>query len=172
MMAESLSGHVLTEITGAEQLYHRLIIVVGPSGSGKTFALRELHRLRGWPLVNLNLALSERLLELTVKQRALRVGRLVEDLVGEHAGDVLLLDNLELLFHPDLKQDPLRLLQNLSRNRTIVAAWRGEYVGESLSYAAPAHPEFRRYEDPQVRIVSSQDGLSRNAGPATQENLA
>ena len=171
-MAQSLSGHVLTEITGAETLYHRLVIVAGPPGSGKSFALRELQRLRGWPRVNLNFTLSEKLLELNVKQRALRVGRLVEDIVGEHAGDVLLLDNLELLFHPDLSQDPLRLLQSLSRNRTIVAAWRGEYIGTSLTYAAPGHPEYRRYEEPQVGIVSSQDGLDAEAGPSTQENLA
>jgi hypothetical protein len=59
------------------------------------------------------------------KQRALRVARIVDDIVQEQAADTVLLDNIEMLFHPDLKQDPLRLLQSLSRNRTIVATWRG-----------------------------------------------
>lgn len=171
-MALPLSEEIYAQLMQAPSLYYRLVLVVGPFRSGKSMALRELKLDHGWPLVNLSLALSEKLLELTAKQRALRVARIVEDIVHDQAGDTVLLDNIEMLFHPDLKQDPLRLLQNLSRNRTIVAAWRGEYVGESLSYAAPAHPEFRRYEVPQARIVSSQDGLSRNAGPATQENLA
>jgi len=46
--------------------------------------------------------------------------------VGASAADVVLLDNVEVLFDVSLKQDPLRLLQGLSRNKTVVAAWSGE----------------------------------------------
>jgi hypothetical protein len=38
---------------------------------------------------------------------------------------LVLLDNIELLFDVHLKQDPLRLLQGLSRNKTVVATWNG-----------------------------------------------
>lgn len=154
-MAPPLSHQVAEQVKKASQLYNRLVIVAGPRRSGKTSALRDLHDERGWPIVNINLALSERLLELTAKQRALRVARIVDDIVHEQAGDVVLLDNMEMLFHPDLKQDPLRLLQSLSRNRTIVATWRGAHLGTSLRYAAPDHPEYRRFEEPQALIVSS-----------------
>ena len=37
----------------------------------------------------------------------------------------MLLDHLEILFDPALEQDPLRLLQGVSRDRTVVAAWPG-----------------------------------------------
>lgn len=154
-MAPPLSHQVAEQVAKAGQLYHRLVILVGPPHSGKTSALRALHSECGWPLVNINLALSEKLLELTARQRALRVARLVDDLVQETAGETVLLDNIEMLFHPDLKQDPLRLLHSLARNRTIVATWRGAYAGSSLTYAAPDHPEFRRFDDPQALIVSS-----------------
>jgi hypothetical protein len=153
-MARPLADLVAEQVKQASRLYHRLVIVAGPARSGKTSALHELHGERGWPLVNINLALSERLLELSAKQRALRVARIVDDIVRERAGEVMLLDNIEMLFHPDLMQDPLRLLQALSRNRTIVATWRGAYLGTSLTYAAPDHPEYRRFEDPQALIVS------------------
>jgi len=48
------------------------------------------------------------------------------------------LDNTEILFNPILKQDPLRLLQRISRNRTVVATWLGNVTDSHLTYAAPA----------------------------------
>jgi hypothetical protein len=170
-MAPPLSHRVAEQIEEARPLYHRLVIVAGPPRSGKTSALRDLHDEHGWPLVNVNLALSEKLLELTAKQRALRVARIVDDIVQDQAGDTVLLDNIEMLFHPDLKQDPLRLLQSLSRNRTIVATWRGAQLGSSLTYAAPDHPEFRRFEEPQALIVSSGD-VPGSSGPRPDDGSA
>jgi len=167
-MAPSLAESVAERVEQASGLYHRLVIVAGPPRSGKTSALRVLHSERGWPLVNINFALSERMLELSAKQRALRVARIVDDIIREHAGDVVLLDNLEMLFHPDLMQDPLRLLQTLSRNRTIVATWRGAHQGTSLTYAEPDHPEYRRFEDPQALIVSGW-GLPGSRATSVQE---
>lgn len=159
-MPPLLSLQIAEQVERAVRLYHRLVILVGPLGAGKTAALRELHAERGWPLINLNLALSEKLLELTVRQRKLRVARLADDVIREHDAPVVMFDNLEMLFHPDLKQDPLRLLQSLARNRTIVATWRGAHSGRSLTYAVPEHPEYRRFEDPQALIVSALEAPS------------
>lgn len=167
-----LSYQIAQLIEKASHLYHRLVIVAGPPRSGKTSALRDLHDRFGWPLVNVNLSLSEKLLELTTKQRALRVARIVDEIVEEQAGDTVLLDNIEMLFHPDLKQDPLRLLQSLSRNRTIVATWRGAHLKSSLTYAAPDHPEFRRFEEPQALIVSSEAVPGSSGATAVQEHSA
>ena len=159
-------------ISEAKDRYHRLVIVAGPPRSGKTSALRALHDEHGWPLVNVNLALSEKLLELTAKQRALRVAWIVDDIVQDQASDTVLLDNIEMLFHPELKQDPLRLLQSLSRNRTIVATWRGTQLGSSLTYAAPDHPEFRRFDEPQALIVFSGDVPGSSGAMTAQEHSA
>lgn len=126
MLFEKTQGRT----TNAAGAYHRLILLVGPPRTGKTSALRDLAEERGWPLVNVNLELSERLLELTSKQRALRVPRILGEIVERHPGEVLLLDNTEVLFSPDLQQDPLRLLAGLSRNRTVVASFRGEADAE------------------------------------------
>lgn len=164
-MGLPLSDQVAARVSEASQLYHRLVFVVGPARSGKTAALRHLQDEHGWPLLNLNLLLSERLLELTARQRALRVARIVDDIVAEKEADPVMLDNLEMLFHPDLKQDPLRLLYSLSRNRTVVATWRGSLQRGSLTYASPDHPEFRRFDDPQALIVEATSHLP--AGHAT-----
>ena len=152
-MAAPLSQRVADRIPQAASLYHRLVLIVGRPRTGKTTAMRELAADHGWPLANVNLELSERLLELTSKQRALRVARLLGAIADGHPGDVLLLDNAEILFSTELQLDPLRLLQGLSRNRTVVATWSGELESESLTYAAPGHPEHRRCDRPQVILV-------------------
>jgi len=67
---------------------------------------------------------------------------------------MILLDNTEIIFDVGLKQDPLRLLQGLSRNKTVVAAWNGTIVEDFLIYAAPAHPEYRRYPTRDFLVAS------------------
>jgi len=166
-MTSSLPLRIVERLREAKEAYHRLILVVGPPRTGKTSALRDLADERGWPLVNLNLELSEGLLELTSKQRALRVPRILSELVDRHPGEVLLLDNTELLFSPDLQQDPLRLLQGLSRNRTVIASFRGEMDGENLTYAQAPHPEHRRYVRPQVIVVPAVEKAD-GSQPATK----
>ena len=68
------------------------------------------------------------MLELTERQRALQLPRLLREIVGNGGDEMILLDNIEVIFDVDLKQDPLRLLQGLSRNKTVVAAWNGTIV--------------------------------------------
>ncbi len=102
---------------------------------------------------NINLALSQRLLSLTERQRSLQVFRLLNEIVEENGTQVVLLDNIELLFDTSLKQDPLRLLQGISRNRTVVASWNGSIENEHLIYAQPDHPEYRRYPTTGLLVI-------------------
>ena len=92
-------------------------------GAGKTGALKEVAERTGAPLVNVNLELSRCLLDLAERQRPRHVQHLLERIVAETGCDVALLDNIEFLFDVSLQQDPLRLLQYLSRRRTVVVAW-------------------------------------------------
>jgi len=156
-MAEPLADQVLRKIGEARELYHRLILMVGPAGSGKTSALQEVSASTSAPLVNVNLELSRRMLDLTERQRALQLPRLLGEIVGEATGELVLLDNIEILFDVHLKQDPLRLLQGLSRNKTVVAAWNGSIVEDHLTYAVPDHPEYRRYPIRDVPVVCPEE---------------
>ncbi|MEW6230654.1 MAG: BREX-3 system P-loop-containing protein BrxF, partial [Bacillota bacterium] len=90
------------------------------------------------------------------RQRALQLPRLLSGIVNVFQTDVILLDNIEMLFDVSLKQDPLRLLQSLSRNRTVVAAWNGSVTGTYITYAAPDHPEYRRYAIHDFLIASPE----------------
>jgi hypothetical protein len=155
-MAEPLADQVLRKIGEARELYHRLILMVAPAGSGKTAALQDVHERTAAPLVNVNLELSRRMLDLTERQRALQLPRLLAEIVGASAADVVLLDNVEVLFDVSLKQDPLRLLQGLSRNKTVVAAWNGSIVDGHMTYAVPDHPEYRRYPIRDFLVASPE----------------
>ena len=155
-MAEPLADRVIRRIGQAAELYHRLVMLVAPAGAGKTAALQDVHERTMAPLVNVNLELSRRMLDLTERQRALQLPRLLAEIVGASAADVVLLDNVEVLFDVSLKQDPLRLLQGLSRNKTVVAAWSGSIDGEHMVYATPDHPEYKRYPLRDFLVVTSE----------------
>lgn len=155
-MAEPLADRVIKRIGQAAELYHRLVMLVAPAGAGKTAALQDVHERTAAPLVNVNLELSRRMLDLTERQRALQLPRLLAEIVGASATDVVLLDNVEVLFDVSLKQDPLRLLQGLSRNKTVVAAWSGSIDGEHMVYATPDHPEYKRYPLRDFLVVNPE----------------
>lgn len=146
--------HRLQEvIQSVEGNYHRLVLVVGPSGSGKTRALRGAANLSGNTVMNVNLLLSQRLLELSIKQRKLKVQESLSECL-ETVASPTFLDNTEVLFDVQLQQDPLRLLQGLSRNRVVVASWNGSFEGGRLRYADPSHPEHRIYEQIDAEVFA------------------
>lgn len=146
-MVPAVVDKIIERAKQALTMYYRLVLTVGPSGAGKTKVLHEVSSRIEAPLVNINLELSRRMLDLTERQRLLEVLRLLSEIVDAVASDsdTVLLDNIEILFDVSLKQDSLRLLQQLSRYRTVVAAWNGRIDDGYLVYAVPNHLEYRRY---------------------------
>lgn len=140
-------------ISASRDMYYRLTILVGESGSGKSEMLRQADNKHGVAVINLNLELSQALLDLTPKQRILRLPELL-DQIAEQASEPLILDNLELIFDQNLKQDPLKLLKNISRNRAVVASWNGALADGRLTYAESGHPEYRSYETKDFLTVT------------------
>lgn len=135
---------VLQLLQSAEATYYRLILLVGGPGAGKTAALRSVAEKLNTSVVNTSRDLSARLLELTARQRALRLPELFAE-VAVSGNKVTVLDNTEIIFDRSLQQDPLRLLQGISRNRQVIAAWDGLLEDGKLIYAEPGHAEYRQY---------------------------
>ena len=113
-MAEPIQDQIKRALEVADSLYHRLVLLVGESGSGKTVVLREVADGFGTQVINVNRALSYEMLELTARQRSLWLPRIFKQLATQ-AQPPVVLDNLEILFDKDLKQDPLGLLRDISR---------------------------------------------------------
>ena len=157
-MAGIVHAKIRQSLQAAEGLYHRLVLLVGETGSGKTGVLRGVAEELETSVININLALAGELLELTAKQRSLRLPDILDRIATRDRSPVVL-DNLEILFDKDLKQDPLRLLQSLSRNRTVLASWNGIVNCGRLLYAEAGHPEYRSYESIDALIVG-MDGTA------------
>jgi len=153
-MSESFINIITDKIQQAYELYYRLILVVAPAGNGKTAVLQKVHQQIGAPLININLELSSRLLEIPERQRALQVLKILTDIVNTNKKDVLLFDNIEILFDISLKQEPLRLLQELSRTTTIIASWNGTIENDHLVYATPDHLEYRRHPIKDFLVIN------------------
>lgn len=131
-------------IDRAKEGYYKLVILVGPTGSGKTNIMLRMNAAKGYPYINVNLELSRRLLDIPVEERPLHVQKYIEDLLPL-TKDIVLLDNTELLFTPELQVDPLRLFQIMSRAKVLIVSWNGTYNKNTLTYAEPNHPEYRTY---------------------------
>jgi Cdc6-like AAA superfamily ATPase len=142
-------------IRQAANQYFRLVVLVGGPGSGKTAVLQSVAQKFGCPLVNVNLELSKKLLEVTRVQRSNQVDRLFKEVITAESCDVVLLDNLEILFDTALEIEPLRLLQLSSRNRTVVASWNGSFQNGTLTYAEPGHPEFLQFKQAEAVVIAA-----------------
>lgn len=157
-MAEPIENLLKHAIEMSERIYHRLVLLVGESGSGKTSTLNHLSNELGIEIINLNLRLSEQLLEITPKKRPLQLPKILDQVIRE-AGEIAILDNIEIMFDTSLKQDPLKLLQKISRNKTIISSWNGKQDHLKLLYAERGHPEYRNYKISDFLTVS-MDGTS------------
>ena len=152
-MVEPIESKVTRSLKAAEESYHRLVLIVGKSGTGITSVIQHLAKLHKTDPININLHLSKELLELTEKQRQLKLSEILVQVVTG-TGLKVFLDNIEILFDVELKQDPLRLLQGLSRNLTVVASWNGAFDKGKLTYAEQGHREYRSYDLTDTLIVS------------------
>ncbi|HAT8643598.1 BREX-3 system P-loop-containing protein BrxF [Legionella pneumophila] len=169
-MSELIHNNIIQCIQSTKDLYHRLVILVGRAGSGKTSILRDIANDYGTTIINVNLEVSNELLELTEKQRSLYLPQIFSQITDKAKSSVVILDNLEIIFDRNLNQDPLRLLQSLSRNCTIVASWNGVVTAGKLSYAELGHPEYRNYDLIDTLIVNIDEivtaDLSKNINEA------
>ena len=70
-------------IQRASGQYYRLVIVAGVPSSGKTVALQSIAHKAGCQVVNVNLELSKKMLELTRSQRSRQVEPLLKNVIAD-----------------------------------------------------------------------------------------
>lgn len=135
--------HLVDEV---RSLHSKLILLINQPGSGKTALIAELANQRHMKIMNVGATLGSRLAALPQRQRALQTNVILRELADEYAnGDLLLLDNIELLFDQTLRLNPLDLLKRHAHSRRVVAVWPGELIDGRLTYAQMGHPEYQDY---------------------------
>ena len=131
-------------------LQSKLVLLIGLPTAGKTGLLNSLAKNKGVTPLNVGAELGGRLAGMPRRQRHLQTTTILRELADQHApGDLLLLDNIELLFDRSLQLDPLDLLKRHAHAKRVVAAWPGELQGDArtgrLTYADMGHPEHQDY---------------------------
>lgn len=140
---------IIDAVNSSADMYHRLIVLVDEEDH--TQLTKEISEQFDTEAVNVNLELSKRFLNQTARQRKLYLSKSMNEIVQKHK--VVLLDHTEILFDVNLEQDPLRLLESLSRNQTIVAFWNGQVRSGKLIYAEQGHPEYRSYDTKDLLVI-------------------
>jgi len=80
-------------------LNNKLVLLIGPPNAGKTALLHSLAKNKGVMPLNVGAELGGRLAGMPLRQRHLQTTTFMRELADQHApGDLLLLDNIELLF--------------------------------------------------------------------------
>ncbi len=144
---------VVDYVQELKESQERLVLIVGKPGSGKSKIMRELGLNRGWRYVDCRELVTDELLELVPKVRPQEAPRIMDKLLEAERADVILLDNVQVFFTPMLHLDPLALLRQLGRKRTIVAAWPGEYADGRLAYMESGLPEPKRFAASGLKVV-------------------
>ncbi len=148
MRYEDLIYKLNIAIDNTKTKRHRLIIVLG---SG--VVIKRISAEMNMSSVDLNLLLSEKLLDVPVNKRSRAVGTLITDIIKAKDSEILAIIGYELLFLPELKQDPIRLFEELSKERTVVVFWKGKYENGILTHAEPWHREYREYSNIDAEII-------------------
>ena len=144
---------IVETVREGQKSAEHLVLLVGRPVSGKSKLLRELSTIRGWQYVNCRAFLTEELLEMVPKVRDMEAPGMIMKTLDALKADVIVLDDMQALFAPVLQVDPLQLLKQLGRKFSLVAAWPGEFDGDSLKIAAVGQPDQRVYDAKGLTII-------------------
>ena len=166
-MPDPLGSRLLKALPSVASSYHRLLLLVGPNRFENSRSMRQVGAELNSPIININLELSQKLLELTGIIRSLRTPLILSQVIEMKAGEIVLLDNCEMLFDVSLEHDPLYLLQRIARKQTLICTWNGTYSDGRLIYAKAGHPEYRCYKSVEAKIVTMDESKTTSKSHLT-----
>ena len=130
--------------------YFRCILFVHPDIVQLQKAASEVAAAFDCKVISIGSMLSHKALTASRSRRASTIERALRSEVLTPDSQLHLLVDIDYLFEPELSLDPLALLKSCSRNRTIVAAWPGNFDTTVLSYAVPNHAHYRTWPKPDL----------------------
>lgn len=146
MISEENVGRLDRLVNEMGSLNCKLVLVISPSNAGKSELLRELAKRHKTSVLSVGAALGRALLSVPVSRRHLQAPDVLRELSDNAAAsELLILDDIELLFDRTLQLNPLDWLKRHAHARRVVAAWPGELQDNRLSYASMGHPEYQAY---------------------------
>lgn len=134
--------------------YFKLIIITGPFASGKTRILKKLADRPGFSYLNMNLELTNRLMGIKESDYDTRAQELVKDMIDDYSDTILLIDNIELFFSPEIgKIDPVSAFKNLSRDKIIVISIPGKHRGGKIIYSSLDRNDYLEMDISDLAVI-------------------
>lgn len=103
-----------------------------------------------WQQIALSTQLSQVLLDVAPRRRPTIAPRAFADMLQGLTPGPVLCREIDLLFEPTLKLDPLRLFRDQSRYTITAVLWPGSYVDGILAYAVPEHAHYQTWVRPEL----------------------
>jgi len=129
-----------------------LVVIVHPEIKSLDEEKKDLLAKYDWPVVSIGKELSRDMLSGQISGSTAVQAWLI-DRVRSTPSSPILLSDIDLLFEPSLKLDPLILFQRASRFNRLVVLWPGTYSQEKvLSYAVPEHNHYRTWRNPDADV--------------------
>lgn len=129
-----------TEISSLSNQRYKLLFLLSATTNQQKL-INDINR-EGIPTVNIGLYLSEQLRLVPSDKRPFDVAKWLRKAINDQKNDVVCLHNIEYLFDPELKQNPVKLLEAHSGNTVLLVIWPGKAENGVLNYATPEHPEY------------------------------
>jgi len=92
--------------------------------------------------------------DLPLKKRPRKVSEFLTLIIRDKKADTLVLDHIEILFDPQLQQNPVLLLENISRNVTLIVGWKGHCSGRKLVYSEPEYDDYFTHEHTEGIVIN------------------
>lgn len=118
---------------------HLLLLVARSPGALRHAAESAAEDL-GWPLIDLNMELAQRLLPFTAQERRDDAWDALQDVVGDRPAGIVLCGT-DILFEPSLGFRAYEALRRLARRGPVVATWFGTVDAGDAVRAYQGHPE-------------------------------
>lgn len=134
--------------------YSDCLIITHPDISVIRGVVTELRNEYEWPILDIGLQLSKKLLSIQPSKRSRQIPQIMDDMVGKFETNPIFCTNITLLFEPSLDLDPLALFLQLGRSHKIIVMWPGQSRNNGLSYAVPEHSHYRVWQKPDANIYS------------------
>lgn len=122
-------------LSDASHKYYKMVIIIGLPDTGKTKTITKFKEHIKAQYVNLNLVLSEKLLNFSSSEQQHKVEEILHKIIESSQNKTLLFDNTEILFDPNLNLNVLNLFKTISKHQTCIVSWTGSYSDGKLRYS-------------------------------------
>lgn len=129
-----------------ENNYNKLIVITN----------KEILNRVNYKSINLNIDLTEMLLDYPMCKRAIKVADLTQDIINKYDDKAIIVTGIEILFTKHLNVSCIDLFKANSRNITLIIDWPGEYVGDTLIYAKGHIEEFKYKVNNEFIVVGGE----------------